>query len=225
MDIFRFVVNMFQENTMIVTGIQGRCVVVDPGFSSPQERGAVYGCLQEKGLKPEAVLITHGHTDHIGGAADLQRSFGIPVYMSDEDWPVIRYFQRAAKFGWPVADIDFKTTPVSDGQVIEAAGMSFRVITTPGHSPGGVCYYEQSQQALFTGDTLFAGSIGRTDLKDGDYDSLIVSVMEKLMSLPGTTEIYPGHGAPSTIGTEMSTNPFLEPFNEREEIPELNTSE
>ena len=225
MDIFRFVVNMFQENTMIVAGPDGRCVVVDPGFGSPEETQAVLGCIRDKGLRPEAALVTHGHFDHIGGASELQRLFGIPVYMSDRDWPVIEFFKRAAKFGWFIPDTSFSSTPVTDGQIIEAAGFRFRVITTPGHSPGGVCYYEESENTVFTGDTLFAGAIGRTDLKDGDYDSLIRSIMEKLMSLPGDAVIYPGHGLPSTIGTEMATNPFLEPFNEREEIPELNTTE
>ena len=96
--------------------------------------------------------------------------------------------------------------------------MALKVIATPGHTPGSVCYLCAEDRILFTGDTLFAGSIGRTDLPLGDYDKLIVSIMDKLMALDGDTRILPGHGGPSTIGEERCENPFLEPFNEKEEI-------
>ncbi len=221
MEIRRFVVNRLSENTLVVKGAPGRCVVVDPGFETDEEREKVLGYMRLEGLVPEAVLLTHGHMDHMYGVAELQRLYGIPVYMSDDDKPVVDYFQRVAKFGIHVPDAGFTTTPVTDGQIITAAGLKFRVITTPGHSPGCVCYLEEDEKVLFTGDTLFAGSIGRTDLYLGDYDVLIRSLMEKLMALPGDIAIYPGHGAPSTIGEERVSNPFLEPFNEREEIPEL----
>ena len=225
MELFRFVVNRLEENTYIAVSQQGRCVVVDPGFLERRETDAVTGFIGAKGLVPEAVLLTHGHMDHIYGAAFMQRRYGIPVYMSDADKPIMTYFTRWEKFGIPTADPDFTSTDVQDGSVIEAAGMKFRVIATPGHTPGGVCYLEEGSGALFTGDTLFAGAIGRTDLEGGDYDSLIRSVMEKLILLDSDTEIYPGHGPGSTIGTERVTNPFLEPFNEREEIPELNEAQ
>ncbi len=222
MDIRRFVVGRLSENTLIVSGAPGRCIVIDPGFETPEEGGRILEYMRAGGLVPEAILLTHGHMDHMYGVAQLVRLYGVPVYMSDADKPVVEYFQRVSKFGINVPELGYETTPVTDGQIIDAAGLHLRVITTPGHSPGSVCYLEESEKTLFTGDTLFAGSIGRTDLYLGDYDSLIRSIMEKLMALPGDTEIYPGHGAPSTIGQEMTTNPFLEPFNEREEIPELN---
>lgn len=219
MEIKSFVVNMLQENTYVIRGKGASCVVVDPGFQDAGESSVVLEYLS--GLQPEAVLLTHGHMDHIYGAALLQRRYGIPVYMSPEDRKVIDYFQRVSRFGIPVADNSFSTSPVEDGSVVEAAGLRFRVIGTPGHSPGSVCWLVEGENILFTGDTLFAGSIGRTDLIDGDYDDEIRSIMEKLMELDGDTVIYPGHGGFSTIGTEWACNPFLEPFNEREEIPEL----
>ena len=222
MEIFRFVVNRLEENTYAAASQPGRCVVVDPGFLEPEESAAVAGFFRSKGFKPEAVLLTHGHMDHIYGAAALQREYGIPVYMSSKDKPIMTYFTRWAKYGIPTADTGFTTTDVTDGDVLELAGMKFRAIATPGHTPGGICYYEEDSGALFTGDTLFAGAIGRTDLEGGDYDALIKSIMEKLILLDGDVNVYPGHGPQSTIGTEMATNPFLEPFNEREEIPELN---
>lgn len=225
MEIFRFVVNRLEENTLIVTGEGRRCVVVDPGFLERGETDAVLGFLETKGLTPDAVLLTHGHMDHIYGVAALQRRYGMPVYLSGLDKPVMEYFRRFSRFGIPAADMDFTTTDVQDGGVIEAAGLKFKVIATPGHTPGGVCYLEEGSMSLFTGDTLFAGTIGRTDLEGGDYDALITSIMEKLTPLDGDTAIYPGHGGTSTIGSERVSNPFLEPFNEREEIPELNTQD
>ena len=173
-------------------------------------------------MKPAAVLLTHGHMDHIYGVAELQRRFGIPVYMSPEDIKTMEYYDRVGKFGIAVADRSFTITPVADGSVVEAAGFRFRVIGTPGHSPGSVCWFCEEEGVLFTGDTLFAGAIGRTDLIYGEYDDEIRSIMEKLVLLDGDIRIFPGHGGTSTIGAERVSNPFLEPFNEREEIPELN---
>ena len=222
MDIYRLVFNRLEENTYIATGAPGRCVIVDPGCEPGAEQERLLGRLDELGLKPEAILLTHGHMDHTYGVAALQRVFDIPVYMSAADKPVVEYFQRVAKFGIPVPDASFVTTDTPDGESIGVGGLNFRVITTPGHSPGCVCYLEEGEGILFTGDTLFAGAIGRSDLFGGDYDLEIKAIMEKLMGLPGHTVIYPGHGPSSTISDERTGNPFLEPFNEREEIPELN---
>lgn len=222
MIIKRFIVNRLEENSWVISGNGETCVVVDPGQDGDAEAGALDAYFSENALTPEAVLLTHAHMDHVYGVAALQKKYGIPVYMSPADIPTLDYFDRVKKFGIHVPDREFTISPADEGSVVEAAGLRFRAIATPGHSPGGLCWLDEEHKVMFTGDTLFAGTIGRTDLVYGDYDSLIKSIMEKLMGLPGDIVIYPGHGPLSTISDERTGNPFLEPFNEREEIPELN---
>ena len=114
-------------------------------------------------------------------------------------------------------ELKFESKGIEDGEVLELADMKIEVIFTPGHTPGGVCYLLRDEKVMFTGDTLFAGTIGRTDLPGGDYDKLIVSIMDKLMGLPGDVDVLPGHGRKTTIADERTHNPFLQPFNEPEE--------
>ena len=165
-----------------------------------------------------AVLLTHAHPDHICGASLLQKKYGVPVYMNAADRPTLEHAPAMTRqYGLPCPETDFSTTAVEDGEIIRAAGLEFKVITTPGHSPGGCCYLLEEGKMLFSGDTLFAGTIGRSDLFGGEYDDLIRSIMEKLIFLDPEIVLCPGHGPESTIGQERNTNPFLEPFNEPEE--------
>lgn len=218
MNIRHFCFNLFQVNTYVVWNEGDECVVIDPGFDDADGREVFFGKLSELGIRPCAVLLTHGHPDHVYGAAELQRTFGIPVYMGAEDRKALEACTAmCGPMGMPDPDPGFLSTDPDDGSVISAAGLDFKVIATPGHSPGSVCYLCEEQQVLFSGDTLFAGTIGRTDFPYGEYDDLIRSIMEKLMLLDGATDILPGHGRRSTIGWERSHNPFLEPFNEPEE--------
>lgn len=212
MKIKRFVFNPFQENTYLVESPQGNCLIVDPGAYDREEKEALLGEL--RGKEPEAVLLTHGHPDHLAAAGLLQREFGVKVFMHPDDADV------PSHIAGPLAahlDLEFETTPLSDGQVLQLLGLECKVIHTPGHSPGGVCYWFESENVLFTGDTLFRGTIGRTDLYKGEYDDLIRSVMDKIMGLPGCTEVLPGHAGSTTIAEERTENPFLQPFNEPEE--------
>lgn len=223
-----FPVNLLAENTVVVfpEGAQ-ECVVVDPGMMGPGEQAAVLDFLSSEGLTPAAILLTHGHFDHLLGVPALLSKYDIPVYMHPADLPVARLGAAlnpafagisAPSFGSPGEHERWLSgiRPVSEAEPVVAAGMTFRVIETPGHSPGGVCYYLEEGGLLFSGDTLFAGSIGRTDLSGGDYDALIRSVMDKVMGLGGDVEVIPGHGGRTTLGREAMTNPFLIPFNEPE---------
>lgn len=201
LNIRAFVFNLYQENTYILTlDSAPEAVIVDPGCTPGAEQDQLLGWLEREGLKPVAVLLTHAHPDHVGGVKALQARYGLPVYMGEAEKTVFK--------------LDFETTPVEDGQTLELAGLRFEVISTPGHTPGGVCYYLRAEKALFTGDTLFRGTIGRTDLPGGDYDKLIVSIMDKVMGLDGDVDFYPGHGPASSLSDERTNNPFLQPFNE-----------
>ena len=208
----RFVFNPFQENTYLVESPQGKCLIVDPGAYDRNEKETLLGEL--RGKEPEAVLLTHGHPDHLASAALLQREFGVKVFMHPDDTDV------PSHIAGPLAahlNLEFEITALSDGQVLQLLGLECKVIHTPGHSPGGVCYWFESENVLFTGDTLFRGTIGRTDLYKGEYDDLIRSVMDKIMGLPACTDVLPGHAGATTIAEERTENPFLQPFNEPEE--------
>ena len=215
-----FYCNALYENCHAVSA-EGTCVLIDPGFDGPDELSGLYDYLRSGNLTPAAILLTHAHPDHIVSAGVLQRKYGIPVYMSAAEEAVLAANGRlAAIFGTELPPIDpFDYTPVADGDTLQfgpAAGLCFRAIATPGHTPGGICWYDEADGLLFSGDTLFAGTIGRTDLPLGEYDDLIRSVMEKIMILPGETEVYPGHGPSTGISEERTCNPFLQPFNEPE---------
>lgn len=211
--------NLLQERLYVAWQEAGRCIIADPGCYSPAEISALEDLLAQESLRPEAILLTHGHFDHFFGAKLLQDRFGgIPVYMHPADEAVLGYSaDMAGRLGLKAPDTGFARIPVQDGQVLEIAGMKWEVIATPGHTPGGVCYLEREAGVMLTGDTLFAGSIGRTDFLYSEYDDEIRSIMEKLILLDPDIRILPGHGPTSTIGHERTHNPFLEPFNEPEE--------
>lgn len=211
--ILTFQFNPFSENCSLAYDETGDAVIIDPGFYNEKEASALYSKIAEKGLKPKMILLTHGHFDHIFGVKECADKYGIPVYMNQEDNYVIQH-NFSSRFGLKEPDSSFTTEPLEDEQIIRFGNTEFKVITTPGHTSGGVCFYDEKDKALFSGDTLFAGAIGRTDHPTGDYDKLIVSVMDKLMGLPGDVTVFPGHGPNTTISDERTHNPFLQPFNE-----------
>ena len=192
------------------------CIVVDPGMSAPEACEELTRFLMGEGLIPEAILLTHGHFDHVWGVEKLYAEFpGVQVYEHPADKDIMdRMVTGRFAEGFNFLRHDFPTADVQDGDVLEIAGITLNVLHTPGHSPGSACYYVKADNLLLSGDTLFAGSIGRTDLTGGDYDQLMDSLIHKVMVLPGETDVIPGHGQPTTIGREGMTNPFLEPFND-----------
>lgn len=217
-----FTLNSFQTACHIVWDETCRCAIVDPGCHSETETDILTSFMESKGLKPQCIMLTHCHFDHIYGMSSLVRTYDIPVYASaKEDFTIQTtnpYICRA--FGLPLPDTfpltgdSDKYRSVSEGDIIEVGNMRFEVIDTPGHSAGGLCFLERSEKVLFSGDTLFAGAIGRTDHPGGNYDVLMKSIFEKLLMLDGETRVLPGHGPATDIATERMTNPFLMPFNE-----------
>lgn len=181
-------------------------VVIDPGGDG-EEIGVT---LEANRLKPVAVVNTHGHFDHIGGNAFLLSRYpGLRLHIHEEDLPLLRQAALHAEY-WGMT---FQSSPepthlLNDGDIINFGELSLNVIHTPGHSPGGISLYFDGH--VFTGDTLFSGSIGRTDLPGGDHDLLIFSIRERILTLPFGTVVHPGHGPETTVGEEQLTNPFLE---------------
>lgn len=195
----------------------GKCTVTDPGMSSPEGCRELTDFLEARGLVPEAILLTHGHFDHIWGVEKLRACFpGLPVYLHPAD----KNISEKMALGFPaMQDFAFRkqafpSEDISDGQRLSLGGADWQVLHTPGHSPGSVCFYCAADNLLLSGDTLFAGTIGRTDLPGGDYDELMRSIREKVLVLPGDTDVIPGHGQPTNLLREATANPFLQPFNE-----------
>ena len=210
-----FIFNAFQTRCSVIWDEEGHCAIADPGFETSAERDSLIGFINSKGLKPVCILLTHGHFDHVLGTAELSATYGgLPIYMHPSDKVTLEnnsYFCRF--FGAPMPAA-FETTDVTEGTEIKVGSLTFEVIETPGHTPGGVCYLERENKYILSGDTLFAGAIGRTDHPGGDYDAIIKSILEKLVVLDGEIEVVPGHGPTSSIAEEGMTNPFLMPFNE-----------
>lgn len=218
LNIKTFVFNPYRENCYVAWNGDGDGVIVDPGCYDPSESERLRSYIQAEKIEVKAIWLTHGHFDHVYGVAEALKTWPVPVYMNAEDKVVVEVgAELASRSGLKAPEIGFDTVDVRDGDVLSFGKTSFKAITTPGHSPGGVCYSDETHGLIFTGDTLFAGAIGRSDLPGGDYDKLIVSVMDKVMGLPGETDVLPGHGPKSTIADERTHNPFLQPWGNPED--------
>jgi glyoxylase-like metal-dependent hydrolase (beta-lactamase superfamily II) len=183
----------------------GEGVIIDPG----DEAGRILAEVKAAGLTIKYVLNTHAHFDHILANAPVVEATGAPLAIHPLDLPLLREKGGAALFG-----IDAPASPepdieLAEGQTLSFGNYTFQVLFTPGHTPGHVSFYEANAGVIFDGDVLFAGSIGRTDLPGGDYETLMHSIQEKLMILPDETIVYSGHSEPTTIGVERVSNPFL----------------
>jgi glyoxylase-like metal-dependent hydrolase (beta-lactamase superfamily II) len=180
-------------------------VVIDPG----DDVDRILVALSEEQLSVTKILNTHGHFDHVGGNQRLKEVTGAPICIHDEDAPMLAHVSSsAAAFGMRVNNSPEADETLQDGDIVKFGNLELKVIHTPGHSPGGVAFYRPD--VVFVGDTLFAGSIGRTDFPGGSYDQLIASVKNKLFTLDNKTIVYTGHGPETTIGDEKRTNPFFQ---------------
>ena len=202
--------NPIQENTYVVWDDTKACIVIDAGNSNPREDAALDNFIAEHGLKPVLAANTHGHFDHTLGVEHLKQRYGIPFALSSKDQFLLDNAATSGSvFGvkigqMPAADLDLDTTPE-----IRFGDTVLQVIHTPGHTPGHVALYDPVSKSLFTGDTLFRESIGRTDLPGGDYSWIMRSILDSLIPLGEEVHIYPGHGPESTIGHETLYNPFI----------------
>jgi hydroxyacylglutathione hydrolase len=197
---------VFAENCYLVVDEQaGQCAIVDPG----EEAGLILHKMQETGSRPVAIWLTHAHVDHVIGVHRIAAETGAPVWLHPGDRSLYEavpdqaaWFGLAAPPRLPAPDHE-----LAHGDRVKVGDVSFEVRHAPGHSPGSVCFVGPG--AVLTGDVLFAGSIGRTDLPGGDFETLIASIERELLPLPDDTIVYSGHGPETTIGRERRTNPFL----------------
>ena len=202
--------NPIEENTYVVWDDTAECAVIDAGNSSPREDAALDDLIARHGLKPVLAVNTHGHFDHTLGVQHLRERYGIPFALSGKD----RFLLENARTSGSVFGVKIGAMPAIDRDLdtLEegcCGHTTLRVIPVPGHTPGHVALYEPQSKALFTGDTLFRESIGRTDLPGGDYSWIMRSILDRILPLGDDVHVYPGHGPETTIGHETLYNPFV----------------
>ena len=201
-------VGLLQCNCSILGDETSReAVVVDPGADIP----SILSVLQKHNLVVKMILITHAHIDHIAGAAQLKALTGAPILYNQKDLPLVRMMDiQAGWLGMPTPEVPLPDDDLRDNKILNITGLSTHVLHTPGHTEGSVSLYLPQQNLLLAGDTLFAGSVGRTDLPGGDTKTLLQSIHHRLLTLPEHTRVIPGHGSATTIGEEQASNPFLQ---------------
>jgi glyoxylase-like metal-dependent hydrolase (beta-lactamase superfamily II) len=201
------VVGPFAVNSYVVGDAQThKAIVVDPGGNVDE----IARLLEKQKLEPIAIYGTHAHIDHMANAAEAIRRFGVGLRLHESDRELLgKLKMQAVMFGFPEPEVPEVESWLEDGDPIPLGSLEGKVIFTPGHSPGGCCFYFAPEKALFCGDTLFRGSIGRTDLPGGSYDELDRALRDRVLTLGDEVRFYPGHGPSGTLGEERRTNPFV----------------
>lgn len=212
MEITRFVVNMIDENCYLLDDGKGEAALIDCGAFYPEERKAVSQHLKDRSLRLSHLFNTHGHFDHLFGADYIYKEYGVKMEISSSERST--YENAAVQMkNFIHRDLPISLPPVGrwfeDGDVLTAGDISLKVIATPGHTPGGVCFYCERDGVLFSGDSLFRHSIGRCDLPGGDGQTLVAALRERVLTLPDDVTVLPGHGAETTIGEEKRCNPYF----------------
>jgi glyoxylase-like metal-dependent hydrolase (beta-lactamase superfamily II) len=205
MHIVTLIVSPFATNCYILGCEEtNKAAVIDPGDNAE----SIIQEAASRKLEIDKILLTHGHTDHVSACKRVKDATGADVYIHQKDVPLLAEAPRMAlMFGWSVGEVPEPDKYLEEGDKITVGGIELVVMHTPGHSPGGVCF--KGDGFIFSGDTLFAGSIGRTDLPGGSYQELISMIKDKIMILPEDTQVLSGHGPATTVGTELRVNPFV----------------
>ncbi|MDR2424964.1 MAG: MBL fold metallo-hydrolase [Prevotellaceae bacterium] len=208
----KFTFNPLRENTYVIFSETKHGIIIDPGCSSQSEQNALKQFVVEAEIKPVMVLNTHCHFDHVFGNNFVCKEYNIKACAhAGEEANIKRFTASAALFGHAAEQVDDPEYSLTDRQIIKLGDEDIEVIHTPGHSEGSVCFYYSAQKILISGDTLFAGSIGRTDLPGGNYEKIVQS-LKKLVLLPDDTQVFCGHAHDTYIGVEKLNNPFIIEF-------------
>jgi glyoxylase-like metal-dependent hydrolase (beta-lactamase superfamily II) len=188
----------------------GEAVIIDPGCYSMEERGELFDFIKDQKLKPVKLLNTHCHIDHVLGNAFIKRSYDIPLWFHQDEVPILRAVPAyASNYGFPNYQDSKADHYIKEGEIIKFGNSQLEAILVPGHAPGHLVFYNKHEKICIGGDTLFQGSIGRTDLPGGDHETLLYAIKNKLFILPDEVKVYPGHGPSTTIGFEKINNPFV----------------
>lgn len=202
--------NPFQENTYLLHDETNECVVVDPGCYEKSEREELKKFIEDNNLKVVRLLNTHCHIDHVLGNKFVADTYGVPLEIHPDDEQTLRSVPAyAPAYGFPMYAEQLPEKFFNEGDKIRFGNTELDVLFAPGHAPGHVVFYNSKEKVVIGGDVLFQGSIGRTDLPGGNFDTLINSIRTKLFALPDEVTVYPGHGPETTIGYEKKYNPFL----------------
>jgi glyoxylase-like metal-dependent hydrolase (beta-lactamase superfamily II) len=205
-----FVFNPFQENTYLLYDETGEAVIIDPGCYSKQEEESLLDFIVENNIKPEQLLNTHSHIDHILGNRFVAEQFNLKLQSHKEDEFLIqRAKEQGLAFGIKIENPPLPGNYLDEEMKIKFGNSELEIIHAPGHSPGSLVFYNRKEKFMIVGDVLFNQSIGRTDLPGGSYEILVRSIVQKLFPLGDDMEVYSGHGSPTTIGQERISNPFL----------------
>lgn len=206
-----FTFGPIQENTYLLWDESKEALIIDPGNTGASEHAMLKAFIGEKGLVLKRLLLTHAHFDHVAGNRFIYDTYGLLPEMHQLDLPVLeRQKEVCAVYGLPCEESPLPKTFIGEGDIIRFGNSSLEVVFTPGHAPGHITFYNTKEDFMICGDVLFRGSIGRTDIPGGDYNTLIRSIREKLFPMSDTMKVYNGHGPSTTIGFEKANNPFLQ---------------
>jgi glyoxylase-like metal-dependent hydrolase (beta-lactamase superfamily II) len=205
-----FSFNPVEENTYVLYNEKRGCCIIDPGFYFPEEREEFKRFIEENNLQPILLLNTHCHLDHVFGNKFVHDTWGLSLHIHEKEKQMLDFAPASGQM-WqlPFENYEGELIFIKENSRIEIGNDTLEVRFTPGHSPGHVCFYDEADGFAISGDVLFSGSIGRTDLPGGDFHTLINSIQTQLFTLPDDTKIYCGHGPMTTIGFEKMNNPFV----------------
>ena len=205
-----FAFNPFSENTYVVFNEDKDAFIIDPGNFSEEETATLLKFISDNGLKVQNILLTHAHIDHVLGLQKVYDQYQVPVLIHPLEQEMLdRNPMDANRFGFFFKPFVGKISYINENETVTLGNHEFKIIHVPGHSPGSIAFYNEAQKFMISGDVLFEGSIGRTDLYKGNHDQLITNIKTKLLVLHEETKVYSGHGNPTTIGFEKNYSPYF----------------